>query len=230
MVRAGFKHDGLVCVSAFPYDDRMRACTGLVAIVAGCGFHPGNVATTGTGSLIDGSGGSAFAGMVDNGVITSRDTIEPDVYAAGGWLATAYAGAAITATTTWQDLTSTPPTVILGAPLGTAYEAIVNGSFVKAANNFYPFGLGVNVTSPNDTFTIVFQGEIYLAAGSVTLALSTDDEAFVDVTLGQTPTTLRASSSGSGMLQLTTRQRAGTRSTARSARPTRVVRRSRWAR
>jgi hypothetical protein len=204
MVMAGFKHDGLVCVSAFPYDDRMRACAGLVAIVAGCGFRTGNLPTTGTGSLIDGSGGSAFAGMIDNGVITSRDTIEPDVYAAGGWLATAYAGAEITATTTWQELTSTPPTVILGTPIGTAYDAIVNGSFAKGANTFYPFGLDVNAGSVGDTFTIVFQGEIYLEAGAVTLLLTTDDEAFVDVTLGQTPTTLRASNSGSGMLQLTT--------------------------
>ncbi|MFT3697683.1 MAG: hypothetical protein QM831_31370 [Kofleriaceae bacterium] len=161
----------------------MRAAV-LVAL-AGCSFAP--LTTT---QIID----TSFDGELDGGSTASRGAIEPDTYVVGGLRARAYRSTGVTINTTGQDL----PTLFPDVPIGEVY-----GLFPTDWGDQWPKGLNIGAT---DYFSVLFDGEIYLPAGTSTYALAADDAGFFEITVDGTVTSIHADFNTNGSTQIVTQQ------------------------
>lgn len=152
----------------------------LVALLAGCTFHAHAAGDgghdPGSGALIDDSAADFQAlASLDDGAIDPGGVLEPAAFAPGGLRARAYDGKLISGTTTaWADI----ETAVAAATLrGTAFEQL-------PANwgGAHPLGLGLTADQmPDDNFTVIYDGELFVTAGDHTVDVDGDDAAALEI-------------------------------------------------
>jgi hypothetical protein len=138
----------------------------LVCALSACGFHPqGNKTTTVT--IVDDD--FATPALISDGVVTPWGTLEPAAFVVGGLHARAFAGNAVDADDTYEDVAAKVTT-----QLGASYRQLL----VDRGGNGRPRGLGLPGTTD---YTLLYDGEIQLPLGVQKLELSVDDRAIVQV-------------------------------------------------
>ena len=105
---------------------------------------------------------------VSGATVVSRGAIEPVAYYTGGVLVRASAAAIPAATATWDQVAAMVTTPAVGVARGTDI----------AWASTTPPGLGL---TSSDAWTLRFEGEVFLDAGSWTFLLLADDRGFVEV-------------------------------------------------
>src|ERR1700733_2395233 len=156
-----------------------RAVAATVAAIglAGCVFTPGKSSTPGGGNatIVDDDVPTFSAGTLDGLTVDALGVLAPDAFVLGGLHARGFIAKLVTATTTYADLTPQ----ILGTVAGEPYGDLPVPDWLTNR----PYGLGIT-GSNTDNFTVVYDGEIYLAAGPTTLQLVADDFGFFEIDLG----------------------------------------------
>jgi hypothetical protein len=147
----------------------------VLASASACTFEDGVRPDGGAGQIVDDTFEELSAGTSDGIDIDALGLLAPEAYIGGGLHARAYAGSFVTATMTWAQLQA----VTLPPLLGEAYAQLPAADWPYGR----PFGLGIFNT---DAITIVYDGEIYLSAGTTHLQVYVDDRAFVEIDLGAT--------------------------------------------
>lgn len=141
-------------------------------IVAGCGFTHGTAPVAGTPiAIVDDTAADFAAGAPTDATIDPLGLVAPDAFARGGLHARAFTTWNITAATTWDQLTPD----LLGPQAGERYGEVPATSWEYDR----PYGLGL--ANRTDWFTVVYDGEIYLPAGTTVLSLVADDLGFFEI-------------------------------------------------
>ncbi|HUS32214.1 MAG TPA: hypothetical protein VMZ53_27125 [Kofleriaceae bacterium] len=148
----------------------MRVLGIAVVVVAGCGFEHGTLGES-TTLVVDDSVEDFAAGELNDITVDKLGYLAPDAFALGGLHARAYGSPFLSDTSTWSNLQP-----MLTTPLGERYSSMP-GSFAFDR----PYGLGLART---DNFTVVYDGELHLDAGTRTLQVTADDIALVELDLG----------------------------------------------
>lgn len=157
----------------------------LALLLAGCSFSAKGAHTGGdddggsTTTLVDDTAADFMAGTRSDLAVDPLGLLVPEAYVSG-LHARSYMSMTIDDTTTWESLTANLPAMI-----GERYGEMPTASW----GGDRPYSLGL--TAGGDYFTIVYDGEIYLA-GPTTLQLTADDRGFVQVDLGTDKPYLRA--------------------------------------
>ncbi len=159
----------------------MVRSTSLLLVLSACGFSArigGDDATT-TTTITDDTLEELGDGKLVDGVFVAPGTIEPDGFVLGGLHARGFQAALVDAGDTFEKVLADASAA---NQLGADYAQV-------PANwgNARPRGLGLN----NDNgFTVVYDGEILLPAGAITLEADVDDRAVLQVALDRdAPTT-----------------------------------------
>ena len=153
----------------------------VVALLGGCTFHAHAAGDAGdddggSGALIDDTAADfQAAGSLDDGAIDPGGMLEPAAFVLGGLKARAYDGKHISdLTTAWADI----ETEVAGATVrGTAFAQLPAD---WGGNR--PTGLGLlAATMPNDNFTVLYDGELFVPAGDHTVDIDGDDAAALEI-------------------------------------------------
>jgi hypothetical protein len=162
----------------------VRGHPGLALLVLGaCSFHagtapidsPGSDVDVPTGSIVEGSGGSAFGGTVSGGVVAARDVLEPDVFVPGGLHALGYTSSAGLSGSSSADGGSA-----LGSAAGESYGFVPVGVWNDGGNTLAS-PLGVGLAGQKTGWAVALDGEIFLGSGATTLSAFGDDVAIVEI-------------------------------------------------
>jgi hypothetical protein len=178
----------------------VRGHPGLAAAIlvcAACSFHaatgpsdaPGSDAGVPTGSIVEGSGGSAFGGTVSDGVVAVRDVLEPDVFVPGGLHALGYTSSAGLSGSSSADGGSA-----LGSAAGESYGFYPFATWNAGGNTLHS-PLGVGLAGQQTGWALALDGEILLDAGTTTIDVVGDDVAIVEIDT-DTPLVLVGSNGG----------------------------------
>ena len=147
---------------------RLVACS--VLLVA-CSFELPSPGGSGTGQIIDDSHDDFAAGTCSECVATPWNTVEPAAFVLGGLHARGYVGAFIADADSYDDVVAKLP-----ASTGESYRQLPTN--FQGADR--PHGIGL---VGNTDFTVLYDGEILLPAGTNTLELDADDHAIVQIAL-----------------------------------------------
>jgi hypothetical protein len=166
--------------------------TVLVALLAGCSFQPKgesppDAPAQATGSIVE-DVATDFTGTVTGGEIDPLGLITPDTYVANGLHARGFKKNGILNTT---DLDNLPD---LGPSSGEVYGMPITGNWPNNADpnklqSQFPLALGIG---QGDNYSVLYDGEIQLAAGATQLKLSVDDDAVFEIDVGGTKVKLAA--------------------------------------
>lgn len=156
----------------------------LALLLAGCSFsakgaHAGDDDATSTTTLVDDTAADFMAGTRTDVAVDPLGLLVPEAYVSG-LHARSYGVITMDDTTTWESLTANLPALI-----GERYGEMPTTNW----GGDRPYSLGL--TTGGDDFSIVYDGEIYLA-GPTTLQLTADDRGFIQVDLGSDQPYLRA--------------------------------------
>lgn len=149
--------------------------------LAGCGFTitpDGGGLPEGVRITLTDDTAADFAdneGLVD-AVIAPRGVIEPDAFVLGGLTARGFALNLVADNSSYDSVVAS-----LGPELGAAYRQVPENWALTAANR--PRGLGITTTT---AYTVLYDGEILLPQGQVTLETDADDRVVVQVALDGT--------------------------------------------
>jgi hypothetical protein len=139
------------------------------------GLQPGEMIVTITD---DSAQDFAVNEQLLDGTVATRGALEPDVFIRGGLRARAFRNNHVTNTTVWAEVDG------LGQD-----QAIGFGWGQVPADWGYDRPHGLRMTS-SDNFTIVYDGELHLPAGTATFQIYGDDNGFFEIALdGTTYTT-----------------------------------------
>ncbi len=121
-------------------------------------------------ALVDDSA-EDFTGSFEQAALQARGAIEPYAYYTGGVLQRASDSGVIASggTTTWAQVQ---------AFASTGQAAIARSTDLAWGSGETPAGIGL---SHGDSWTLSFEGEVWLAAGTWTFQLDADDHAFVEL-------------------------------------------------
>lgn len=155
----------------------------LALLLAGCSFsakgaHAGDDAAGSTTTLVDDTAADFMAGTRTDLAVDSLGLLVPEAYVVG-LHARSYGAITMDDSTTWESLVASLPAMI-----GERYGEMPTTNW----GGDRPYSLGL---TSSDYFTIVYDGEIYLA-GPTTLQLTADDQGFIQVDLGTDQPYLRA--------------------------------------
>ena len=156
----------------------------LALLLAGCSFsakgaHAGDDDGGSMTTLVDDSAADFMAGTRTDIAVDSLGLLVPEGFISG-LHARSYGVITIDDNTTWEGLTANLPAMI-----GERYGEMPTASW----GGDRPYSLGL--TTGGDNFSVVYDGEIYLA-GATTLQLTADDRGFIQLDLGTTKPYLRA--------------------------------------
>jgi hypothetical protein len=146
----------------------------VLVVVAACGFTRGAPDDRGNGSatILDDTAADFSAGTMLDFSVDPLGLLVPVAVERAGMHARAYTTHAVTATTTWADLTD----ALLGPMAGERYGEL------PVTDWQYDRPHGVGLTAANDdAFTIVYDGQISLGAGATTVAVACDDFGFLEI-------------------------------------------------
>lgn len=154
----------------------------LFVLACGCSFERGTVVDDATpgdhATLVDDTAAEfAVADLIDGATIDPRGAIEPMAYALNGFEARAYDGKLVAGTTaSWTEIEQ----AAAGATLrGAAYQQLPPDAGWAGE---HPTGLGLTGTS--DNFTVIYEGEVRVAAGDHTIDLDADDAGALEIDTG----------------------------------------------
>jgi hypothetical protein len=154
----------------------MRAGVAGCVLFAGCAFEAGRAPQSErTLTIVDDSAAELATGTLDGAAVDSLGWLAPEAYANGGLHVRAYGKPGMTATTSWADVAA----IDFGPLLGERYGEL------PVANWMYdrPYGLGLT-GAHTDNFTLLYDGEIHLAAGTTIFELAADDYGLFELDLG----------------------------------------------
>lgn len=154
----------------------------LLVLACGCSFERGTVVDDATPgdqpTLVDDTAAEfAAAALLDGATIDPRGAIEPMAYALNGFQARAYDGKLVAGTTaSWTEIEQAAS----GATLrGAAYQQLPPDT---GWGSLHPTGLGL--TDTNDNFTVIYEGEVHVAAGDHTIDIDADDAGALEIDTG----------------------------------------------
>ncbi len=154
----------------------------VLAGLAGCTFHHGAAPATQMEQIVDDTAEDLAAGVTSELAVDPAGFLGPEAYIAGGLHARAFGTTPVTGTSRYADLTPEA----LGPILGERY-----GEAPTSKWNDHPMSLGIK---RGYTFTVVYDGEIYLDA-PITLGLISDDSGFAEIDLGGVTAIVRSDAS-----------------------------------
>ncbi len=151
-----------------------------IILLVGCGFQGKPVGGDddddgGMQTIVDDTAADFGAGVLDEAAIDPNGLVEPGAYVLGGLHATGYNLKLFDTTNTTYD--SIAPALAAGTVLGTGYAQIPDDWGMAR-----PFGLGLPANS--DGFTIAYDGELHLTAGTHAIGFVADDAGIVELDLG----------------------------------------------
>ncbi len=163
-----------------------------LAAIAGCTYAPRAGSGDGTTITIvdDTAADLAQPAQLTDGELTAEGTIIPAAYVLGGLHARAFARKLIDGNSTFAKLDTT---LLTATKLGEGY-----GQLPADWGQSRPFGLGIanRGGNVNDDFTVVYDGELALAAGTNTIEIDPDDAALFEITIDGTPTAVLDATAG----------------------------------
>ncbi len=157
--------------------------TWLLVLVCGCSYEPGTYPPDGGTAgdqvtLVDDTAADfGAAETLDAVAIDPRGALEPVAYALNGLRARAYDGQHVSGTTaSWQEIEQ----AVSGATRrGAAYQQVPpDGGW----GSTHPAGLGL--TSTNDDFTVLYDGELRVPPGDHTIEFDADDAGALELDTG----------------------------------------------
>lgn len=153
---------------------RAVARVAIVAVLGGCSFKSPTGGDdddgddVGPGEKLVPLEENAFAGTLVDGLVAKRGVLEPDAFATGGLHAVAYTPNKIADQSTYASVIAS-----LGTAVGAGYrQTLVDWQFGR------PHGLGL---VSDDQFTIAYDGEIQMTAGTHNIMIEADDRAIVQM-------------------------------------------------
>lgn len=147
----------------------------VLLLVSACGFHSSGgmhdaPAGSAAASVVDDTAADFAAGSADGAAIDRRGTLEPEAYVLGGLRASAYDGNQVAGKTSWADLETALATA---TARGVGFEALPTDWMANR-----PPGLAL---TSSDNFTVVYEGELFAAAGDHTITFNADDDAALEL-------------------------------------------------